>query len=74
MQIAPAMITFWVLGWLVGQSAGLLLVGQSAGLLNERVRVQIPAGMAGKFSFPELTLCADSYSVSVVPPCYCKGT
>ena len=40
----------------------------------ERLWVQILAGMAGEFSSPELTLCADSYSVSVPPPCYCSGT
>ena len=34
----------------------------------ERLRVRIPAGAAGEFSSPELTLCADSYSVSVPPP------
>ena len=31
------------------------------------MRVRIPAGAAGEFSSPELTLCADSYSVSVPP-------
>ena len=40
----------------------------------ERLRVRIPAGAAGEFSSPELTLCADSYSVSVPPPCYRSGT
>ena len=30
----------------------------------ERLRVRIPAGAAGEISSPELTLCADSYSVS----------
>ena len=34
----------------------------------ERLRVRIPAGAAGELSSPELTLCADSYSVSVPPP------
>ena len=38
------------------------------GLLIERFRVRIPTGVAGEFSSPELTLCADSYSVSVPPP------
>ena len=33
-----------------------------------RSRVRIPAGVAGEFSSPESTLCADSYSVSVPPP------
>ena len=31
----------------------------------EKLRVRIPAGAAEEFSSPELTLCADSYSVSV---------
>ena len=34
----------------------------------ERLRVPIPAGAAGEFSSPELTLCADSYSESVPSP------
>ena len=34
----------------------------------ERLRVRIPAGAAGEFYSPELTLCADSYSVSFHPP------
>ena len=33
----------------------------------ERLRVRIPAGETEEFSSPELTLCADSYSVSVPP-------
>ena len=40
----------------------------------ERLRVRIPAGAAGEFSSPELTFCADSYSVSVPPACYRSGT
>ena len=36
----------------------------------EKLRAQIPAGMAEEFSSPELTLCADSSPVSVPPPCY----
>ena len=31
----------------------------------ERLRVRIPTGAAGEFSSPELTLCDDTYSVSV---------
>ena len=31
------------------------------GLVIERLRVQIPAGVTGEFSSPELTLCADTY-------------
>ena len=38
----------------------------------ERLRVRIPAGAAGIFSSPELTLCADSYSVSVLPQWHVK--
>ena len=40
---------------------------QSAGLVIKRVRVRIPAGASGEFSSPELILCADSYSASVLP-------
>ena len=42
--------------------------GKSAGLVIERLRVRILAGAAGDFSSPVLTLCADSYSVSALPP------
>ena len=44
------------------------------GLVIERLRVRIPAGAEGECSPPELTLCADSYSVSVPPPCHGSGT
>ena len=40
----------------------------------ERLRVRIPARAAGEFSSPEPALCADSYSVSIPPPCYRSGT
>ena len=40
----------------------------------DRLRVRISAGAAGEFSSPESTLCADSYSVSVPPPCYRSST
>ena len=40
----------------------------------ERLRAGIPARAADKFSSPESTLCADSYSVSVPPPCHRSGT
>ena len=40
----------------------------------ERLRVRLPAGPAGEFSSPKLTVCVDSYSVSVPPPCYRNGT
>ena len=53
------------LGWLIGKSAGLVI---------GRLRVRIPAGAAGECYSPELTLCAESYSVSVPPPCYRSGT
>ena len=33
----------------------------------ERLRVRVPAEAAGDCSFPELTISADSYSVSVPP-------
>ena len=39
----------------------------------ERLRVRIPAGAAGEFSSPELTLCADSYSVFVLSPSFRSG-
>ena len=51
-----------------------LLRDKSAGLLIKRLRVQIPAGAAGECFLPELTLCADSYSVSVSLPCYRNAT
>ena len=41
---------------------------QSGALTNKLSRLQTLAGEAGEFSSPELTLCAESYSVSV-PPC-----
>ena len=50
------------------------LVGKSAGLVIEKLRVRNLAGAAGEFSSPELTLCADSNSVSVPPPCYRSNT
>ena len=46
---------------------------QSARLVIKKLRVQILAGAVGEFSSPELTLCADSYSVSVPPLCYRSG-
>ena len=44
------------------------LVGKSDRLMIKRLPVWIPAGAEGEFSTPELTFCADSYSVSVSPP------
>ena len=35
--------------------------------MTERLRVRILAEVAGEFSSPESTLCADSYLVSVPP-------
>ena len=55
------------------RSAGVA-VGRGAGLVIERLPVRIPAGAAEEFSSPELTLCADSYSVHFPPPCYRSGT
>ena len=48
--------------------------GMGAELVIERLRVRIPTGAAGEFSSAGLTLCADSYSVSVPHPCYRSGT
>ena len=42
--------------------------------LFKRLRVRNLAGAAGEFSFPGLTFCADSYSMSAPPPCYRSGT
>ena len=42
--------------------------------MTERLWVWIPAGVVGEFSSPELNLCADSYSLSIPPQCYCSGT
>ena len=39
----------------------------------ERLQIRIPAGAAGEFSSSESTLCANSYPVSVPPPCYRSG-
>ena len=43
------------------------LVGKSARLVIESLRVRILAGAAEESSSPELTLRADSYSMSVLP-------
>ena len=37
---------------------------------DRKVASSNPGSRAGEFSSPELTLCADTYSVSVPPPCY----
>ena len=42
--------------------------------MSERLRVQIPAEAAGEFSSPELTLYAESYSVSIPSLYYGSGT
>ena len=39
----------------------------------KRLQVQNLAGTAGDFSSLELTLCADSYLMSIPPPCYRSG-
>ena len=36
----------------------------------EMFRVRVAAGAAGEISSQELTLCADSYSMSLPPQCY----
>ena len=54
--------------WVPGQ-----LVGKSAGLVIQRLRVRIPARAAGELSSPELTLCADFYSVYIPPLRYRSG-
>ena len=46
----------------------LLLVGYSTGFVIERLRVRSPAGAAGEFSSPELTLFADSTQWQVKDP------
>ena len=46
---------------------------KSAGPLIEKLQARILAGAAGEFSSPELTLCADSYPMSVPPLCYRSG-
>ena len=55
-------------------SSSFKFAGKSAGLVIERLRVGIPAEAKGEISSPEVTLCADSYSVSVPPPCYRSST
>ena len=40
---------------------------QRARLMIERLQVQMMAEVAGEFSSPELTLCANYYSVSIPP-------
>ena len=51
----------------LGVTCHLQFWQKDRGLVIERLRVRIPAGAAGEFSSPELTLCADSYLVSVPP-------
>ena len=41
---------------------------------DRKVASSNPGRGGGEFSTLELTLCADSYSVSVPPPCYGSGT
>ena len=61
-------ITFFVAAAAAAAAAAVTGSSSSAGLAIERLRVRIPAGAAGEFSSPELTLCADSYSMSVPSP------
>ena len=53
------------LGWLVGKNARLVI---------EKLQVRSTAGAVGELYSPELALCADSYSLSFPPQCYCSGT
>ena len=41
---------------------------------DRKVASSSPGRGGGRISSPELTFCADSYSVSVPPPCYRTGT
>ena len=50
----------------------MVVCWQSAGLVIERLRVRIPAGAAGEFSAPELTLCSLIRCPS--HPCYRSDT
>ena len=51
-----------------------IAVGGASESWSKGSMVRIPAEAAEEFSYPELTFCADSYSVSVSPPCYRSGT
>ena len=51
----------------------VIAVDKSAGFVIEKLRVPTMAEAVGEISSPELTFCADSYLVSVPPPCYCSG-
>ena len=68
----PCQFGDWFVYW-IGLQPGWP-VGKSAVLVIERLQVRILAGAAGEFTSSELTLCADSHSVSVPPPCYRSGT
>ena len=50
------------------------LAGKGVRLMIKKLRIPILAEVAEEFSSPDLTLCADSFSVSVPPPCYRSGT
>ena len=67
----PLSLCFPLLSFVYGDPGKL--VGKSAGLVIGRLQVQIMAGVVGEFSSPELTLCVDSYSVSVPPQCSGSG-
>ena len=60
-----SVIFFLILGKTWGSES---LSWWTVGLVIGRPRFRYPAGAAGEFSPPELTLCAASYSVSVPPP------
>ena len=50
-----------------GSVSQITVVAKSTELGIERLRVRIPAGVAGDFSSPELTLCADLFRALSTP-------
>ena len=65
-RIIPAAIPF--------QTFRKNTITKTAGLMIEGLWVWVPAGVVGEFSSSELTLCDDSYLVSISPPCCRSGT
>ena len=49
-------------------------VDKSASLMIKKLQVRITARAVGGSSSPELTFCADTYSVSFPSLCYCSST
>ena len=62
-------------GWsfIIGGPEAGIACWYSAGFMIERLWVRTLAGAVRDFFSPELAFCADSYSVSIPPPCYCSG-